>query len=170
MKQFSKAKKSVLVLMLAALAACFFVLAGCADKNAPASIKITNTGVAYTPGTYEITAAVEPAEADQEYTVSLKEPCTGVSVDGKNLVVTEDAVHESSFTVVVAAAAKPSVTAEKSFIVDNPPPVPGVAITNGSLIVDHHRGRKHLPDLLRRQPQRDARYPRTERGSGGRVA
>lgn len=140
MKQFSKAKKSVLVLMLAALAACFFVLAGCADKNAPASIKITNTGVAYTPGTYEITAAVEPAEADQEYTVSLKEPCTGVSVDGKNLVVTEDAVHESSFTVVVAAAAKPSVTAEKSFIVDNPPPVPGVAITNGSLIVDITEG------------------------------
>lgn len=139
MKLLRKAKQSMLVLLFAVLAA-LFAIAGCAtsgsDKTAPTSITITTSGVALTPGTYEITAEVQPAEADQDYTVSLKETYTGISVDGKSVVISEDAVHESSFTVVVTAAADTAITGEKSFIVDNPPPVPGVAITNGSLFVD----------------------------------
>ncbi len=138
MKEISK--KIVLVLLVAALVMCAFGLIACDPEQnngvKPQSISITTKGFALTKGTYAIEAKVLPAEADQGYSVSLKDSYTGISVDGKNIIVGEDAVHESSFYVVVTSTADESIVAEKSFIVDNPPPIPGVAITNSSLNID----------------------------------
>jgi hypothetical protein len=130
-----RAKKPSLLILSLTLLFVVSVVAACA-KAKPESLTITNSAVVVSPGSFDITAQITPAEASQEFTVSLKEEYPGISVSGKTVTVSEDAAHEMSFTVVATSVAAPTVSDEKTFIVDNPPPIPGVAITNGSLFVD----------------------------------
>jgi hypothetical protein len=135
-------KKTVMSLLALVLVLTLTLIAtGCNKKNDlkivnPESISITTKGYALTKDSYLIEAKVLPAEADQGYSVALKEQYTGITLDGNKIVIGEDAVHEAQFFVVVTSTANKSVVAEKKFLVDNPLPVPGIAITNGSLIVD----------------------------------
>ncbi len=139
MKQISK-RVVLSLLALFMVLGLTFIITGCDTTGPktvkPESISITTKGYALTKGSYLIEAKVLPADADQGYTVSLKEQYTDITVDDKRIVVGEDAVHEAEFTVIVTSTVDSSISAEKKFLVDNPLPVPGVAITNGSLILD----------------------------------
>mgnify|MGYP000913111811 CR=1 FL=1 len=138
MRQISK-KVVLSLLALVMVLALTLVTTGCdttSEPFKPETISITTKGYALTKGSYLIEAKVLPTEANQGYTVSLKEQYTDITLDGNKIVIGEDAVHEAEIVVVVTSTADESVVAEKKFLVDNPLPIPGIAITNGSLIVD----------------------------------
>lgn len=84
-------KKAVLIVMLALLCLCSFVLAACNDssetvRHADAdSIEIVGTNTTFAPGEHTLEAKVKPAQADQGVRWSVTgEDTRGVSVGGES--------------------------------------------------------------------------------------